>query len=69
MAFDVLLCPETGNVKRRPQHLKKLERRKKKSSRRTREEIDEKLKNADQRRKVHISITGFSFRPKFNNSP
>lgn len=51
MAFDVMLCPETGNVKRRPQHLKKLERRKK-SSRRTKEEIEEKLKNADERRKV-----------------
>lgn len=59
MAFDVMLCPETGNVKRRPQHLKKLERRKKKSSRRTKEEIEEKLKNADERRKVieqHLAL-------------
>jgi len=51
MAFDVMLCPETGNVKRRPQHLKKLEKRKRKSTRRTKEEIEEKLKNAEERRK------------------
>ncbi|XP_068678543.1 nucleolar protein 58-like [Montipora foliosa] len=51
MAFDIMLCPETGNVKRRPQHLRKLEKRKKKSTRRTKEEIDEKLKHADERRK------------------
>lgn len=59
MAFDVMLCPETGNIKRRPQHLKTLERRKKKSSRRTKEEIEEKLKNADERRKVieqHLAL-------------
>lgn len=54
MAFDVMLCPETGNVKRRPQHLKKLERRKKTSSRLTKEEIEEKLKHADKRRKVSV---------------
>lgn len=53
MAFDVMLCPETGNVKRRPQHLRKLEKRKKKSTRRTKEEIEEKLKNADLRREVN----------------
>ena len=52
MAFDVMLCPETGNVKRRPQHLRKLEKRKKKGTRRTKEEIDEKLKHAEERRKV-----------------
>lgn len=51
MAFDVMLCPETGNVKRRPQHLRKLEKRKKKGTRRTKEEIDEKLKHAEKRRK------------------
>ena len=48
-----MLCPETGNMKKKPQHLRKLEKRKKKSSRRTKEEIDEKLKNADERRKVN----------------
>lgn len=52
ISFDVMLCPETGNVKRRPQHLRKLEKRKKKSGRRTKEEIDEKLRHADDRRKV-----------------
>lgn len=52
MVFDVMLYPETGNVKRRPQHLRKLERRKKKGARRTKEEIQEKLKNAEERRKV-----------------
>lgn len=52
ISFDVMLCPETGNVKRRPQHLRKLEKRKKKSARRTKEEIDEKLRHADDRRKV-----------------
>lgn len=57
MAFDVMLCPETGNVKRRPQHLKKLERRKKKSSRLTKEEIEEKLKHADKRRKEKEQLT------------
>ena len=58
MAFDVMLCPETGNVKRRPQHLKKLEKRKRKSTRRTKEEIEEKLKNAEERRKVsHVAYT------------
>lgn len=50
MRFDVMLCPETGNVKRRPQHLKKLEKRKKRT-RRTKEEIEEKLKLAEDRRK------------------
>ena len=56
MAFDVMLCPETGNVKRRPQHLRKLEKRKKKGTRRTKEEIDEKLKHAEKRRKVSPSV-------------
>ena len=53
MRFDVMLCPETGNVKRRPQHLKKLEKRKKRT-RRTKEEIEEKLKLAEDRRKVNL---------------
>ena len=53
--FDIMLCPETGNVKRRPQHLRKLDKRKKKSSRRTKEEIEEKLKNAEERRKVSLN--------------
>ena len=52
MAFDVMLCPETGNVKRRPQHLRKLEKRKKKSTRITKEEIEEKQRKAEDRRKV-----------------
>lgn len=51
MAFDIMLVPETGNVKRRPQHLKTLERRKKKGARRTKEEIEEKLKHAEDRRR------------------
>ncbi|EDO44523.1 predicted protein [Nematostella vectensis] len=51
LAFDVILCPETGNVKRRPQHLKKLERRGKKTKRRTKEEIENKMKLAEERRK------------------
>ena len=62
MAFDIMLCPETGNVKRRPQHLRKLEKRKKKSTRRTKEEIDEKLKHADERRKVsQIGLINYYF--------
>lgn len=51
MAFDIMLVPETGNVKRRPQHLRSLERRKKKGARRTKEEIEEKLKHAEERRR------------------
>lgn len=52
MAFDVMLCPETGNVKRKPTQLKKLEKRRRKTKRRTKEEIQEKLKRAEERRKV-----------------
>lgn len=54
MAFDIMLVPETGNVKRRPQHLRSLERRKKKGARRTKEEIEEKLKHAEERRRVRV---------------
>ena len=52
MAFDVMLCPETGNVKKRPPHLRKLEKKRKKGTRRTKEEIEEKLRIATDRRKV-----------------
>ena len=52
LAFDIIICPETGNRKKRPSHLKKLEKRKKKSKKLTKEQLEEKLKNAYEKRKV-----------------
>jgi len=53
MAFDIDLCPETGNRKRRPNHLKSLEKRKKKSKKLTKEQLEEKLCRADKKRMEH----------------
>jgi len=53
LAFDIILCPETGNRKKRPSHLKNLEKRKKKSKKLTKEQLEEKMKNADEKRKEH----------------
>jgi len=53
LAFDIILCPETGNRKKRPSHLKKLEKRKRKSKKLTKEQLEEKMKNADEKRKEY----------------
>jgi len=55
MAFDVMLYPNVGNVKNRPAKLESLEKRKKRSKRRTKEEIEHKMKQASERRKVSYS--------------
>lgn len=51
MAFDVMLCPETGNIKKAPPNLPKLERRKR-GKKLTKEELEEKMRKATERRKV-----------------
>lgn len=56
MAFDVMLYPNVGNVKNRPAMLESLEKRKRRSKRRTKEEIDNKMKQASERRQVTITI-------------
>jgi len=53
MAFDIVLCPETGNRKRRPHHLKSLEKRKKKSKKLTKEQLEEKMRHAEEKRREH----------------
>ena len=66
LAFDVVLCPETANVKRRPDKLaqlemKSMERRKKKKKRSTKpltlEEWEAKQKQAEERRKVCVMFS------------
>ena len=49
MAFDITFCPETGNM--RKAQLPKLERRKKKKKL-TKEELEEKMRKATERRQV-----------------
>ncbi len=51
MAFDITFCPETGNLKKA--QLPKLERRKKKKKL-TKEELEEKMRKATERRQVRI---------------
>lgn len=51
MAFEVMIAPEFGVLKRPPPRLAKLKKRKKKQSELTKEEVEEKLKAAEARRK------------------
>jgi len=53
LAFDLMIYPETGNVKRRPQRLMELEKKKRRSKRRTKEEIEYKIKEANKRKQEH----------------
>ncbi|KAK3737527.1 hypothetical protein QZH41_010644, partial [Actinostola sp. cb2023] len=53
MAFNVMLYPETGNVKRKPMKLMALEKKKRRAKRRTKEEIEDKIKQALERKKEH----------------
>lgn len=50
--FNIGLFPETGNVKKAPANLAKLERRKR-GKKLTKEELDEKMSRAMERRKEH----------------
>ena len=64
VAFDLLLdAPETGNMKKRPDLLPALEQRKKKKSKKvkTKEEIDKKMQQVEERRKVRLHSISFSF--------
>ena len=56
VAFDLLAdTPETGNMKKRPDRLPALEERKKKTFRKikTKEEIEKKMQQVEERRKVN----------------
>ena len=58
VAFDLLAdTPETGNMKKRPDRLPVLEERKKKRSKKikTKEEIEKKMQQVEQRRKVNLT--------------
>lgn len=64
VAFDVVLYPDTGNVKNRPAKLQSLEKRKKRSKRRTKQEIEQKIKEASDRRMVKIVVIILSLNRK-----
>ena len=56
LAFDITFCPETGNMKKA--QLPKLERRKKRKKL-TKEELEEKMRKAAERRQVENLISLF----------
>ena len=55
VAFDIKLCPETGNIKKTPANLPRLQKRKR-GKKLTKEELDEKMRRAEERRKVNVKI-------------
>lgn len=68
VAFELMLdMPETGNAKKRPEKLaklEKLEKRRKRSSKKrskTKEDIDRKLQDANERKKVRNYFHCFHF--------
>lgn len=54
VAFDLIIdAPETGNMKKRPERLPAIERKKKRSKKvKTKEEIEKKMREVEERRKV-----------------
>ncbi len=56
MAFDVMIAPEFGILQKPPARLAKLKKRKSKKRTLTREELEAKLKSAEERRRVRGTI-------------
>ena len=59
VAFDLMIdTPETGNMKKKPERLPAIERKKKRSKKvRTKEDIEKKMREVEERRKVGISYS------------
>lgn len=56
-AFDITFSPDTANKKKVPTQLARLERHRKQKHEFTREELEEKLRKAEERRQVRSHMT------------